>query len=450
MKTIIIIISLGLALFIFGACGKYLDVQSNNKLVVPKELDDLQKLLDNVRVMNNNFCSRGEKACDDYFIPENNYKVLNDVEKLDYIWEDSQYNFSNDWSSMYNVVYVANLVLERLSKIDRNEQNATKWDGIKGAALFFRANSYLSLLWTYSKAYQQNTAETDLGIVLRETSDFNVKSVRASVKDSYKKVIADLETSMSLLSMEPDHVVQPSKLAVYGSLARAHLSMRQYDMASKYADLYLQRRNGLLDYNSSNEVKLTAAFPFSLFNKETTFYMELKASVLTNVYSNIDSMLYRSYDSNDLRRQAYYKVLNNVINFKGQYSGSALLFGGVATDEMYLIRAECLTRAGKLAEAQADLNKLLATRYKAGTFKPYLLLAGEDLLQLILTERRKELVYRGLRWMDIKRLNLEGQEIILKRVVDGKEYKLVPNENRYALPLPTDVVRIAGISQNPR
>ncbi|GAA0884988.1 hypothetical protein GCM10009120_35870 [Sphingobacterium siyangense subsp. cladoniae] len=450
MKTIIISITLGFATLIFGACDKYLDVQSNNKLVVPKELDDLQKLLDNVRVMNNNFCSRGEKACDDYFIPESNYKALNDVEKLDYIWEDSQYNFSNDWSSMYNVVYIANLVLERLDKIDRNEQNAAKWDGIKGAALFFRANSYLSLLWTYAKAYEQNTAETDLGIVLRETSDFNVKSVRASVDDSYRKVITDLEASISLLPLESDHVVQPSKPAVYGVLARAYLSMRQYDLALKYAELYLQGRNELLDYNNSNEVKLTASFPFSLFNKETTFYMELKATILSNAYSNIDSVLYRSYDSNDLRKQAYFKVLNNVINFKGQYSGSALLFGGVATDEIYLIRAECLARAGKLVEAQADLNKLLATRYKAETYKPYLLTEAREVLKVILSERRKELVYRGLRWIDIKRLNLEGQEIVLKRIVDGKEYRLVPNENRYALPLPADIVRIAGIPQNPR
>ncbi|MCS4229120.1 RagB/SusD family nutrient uptake outer membrane protein [Sphingobacterium sp. BIGb0165] len=450
MKTIIIIITLGFATLIFGACDKYLDVQSNNKLVVPKELDDLQKLLDNVRVMNNNFCSRGEKACDDYFIPESNYKALNDVEKLDYIWEDSQYNFSNDWSSMYNVVYIANLVLERLDKIDRNEQNAAKWDGIKGAALFFRANSYLSLLWTYAKAYQQNAAETDLGIVLRETSDFNVKSVRASVEDSYRKVITDLEASILLLPLEPNHVVQPSKPAVYGVLARAYLSMRQYDLALKYVELYLQVRNELLDYNNSNEVKLTASFSFSLFNKETTFYMELKATILSNAYSNIDSVLYRSYDSNDLRKQAYFKVTANTVNFKGQYSGSALLFGGVATDEMYLIRAECLARAGKLVEAQADLNKLLATRYKAGTYKSYLLTDTGEVLKVILSERRKELVYRGLRWMDIKRLNLEGQEIILKRVVDGKEYRLVPNENRYALPLPADIVRIAGIPQNPR
>lgn len=450
MKAILIIITLSVAILIFGACDKYLDVQSNNKLVVPKELDDLQKLLDNVRIMNNNFCSRGEKACDDYFVPEINYKALNDVEKLDYIWEDSQYNFSNDWSSMYNVVYIANLVLERIDKIDRNEQNAAKWDGVKGAALFFRANSYLSLLWTYAKAYQQNTAETDLGIVLRETSDFNVKSVRASVDDSYKKVVADLETSISLLPLEPDHVVQPSKLAVYGVLARAHLSMRQYDLALKYADLYLQRRNELLDYNNSNEVKLTAAFPFSLFNKETTFYMELKPTILSNAYSNIDSVLYRSYDSNDLRKQAYFKLTANTVNFKGQYSGSTLLFGGVATDEIYLIRAECLARAGKLVEAQADLNNLLATRYKARTYKPYILTESGEVLKVILSERRKELVYRGLRWMDIKRLNLEGQEIVLKRLVDGKEYRLLPNENRYALPLPADIVRIAGIPQNPR
>jgi len=108
-----------------------------------------------------------------------------------------------------------------------------------------------------------------------------------------------------------------------------------------------------------------------------------------------------------------------------------------------------MARTGYLVEAQADLNTLLATRYKAGTFRPYQLTVTADVLDLILKERRKELIFRGLRWMDIKRLNLEGANIVQRRFLDGKEYRLEPNANRYALPLPDDIIRVTGMEQNP-
>ena len=64
-------------------------------------------------------------------------------------------------------------------------------------------------------------------------------------------------------------------------------------------------------------------------------------------------------------------------------------------------------------------------------------------------ERRKELIFRGLRWIDIKRLNLEGANIEQRRFLDGKEYILEPNSNRYALPLPDDIIRLTWMEQNP-
>jgi starch-binding outer membrane protein, SusD/RagB family len=55
---------------------------------------------------------------------------------------------------------------------------------------------------------------------------------------------------------------------------------------------------------------------------------------------------------------------------------------------------------------------------------------------------------RGLRWIDIKRLNKEGAGIVLKRLIGDKTYTLQPNDPRYALPLPADIILNTGMQQN--
>ena len=97
-----------------------------------------------------------------------------------------------------------------------------------------------------------------------------------------------------------------------------------------------------------------------------------------------------------------------------------------------------------------DLNALLTSRFKQGTFQPYNATNPQDALQLILEERRKELVCRGLRFTDLRRLNKEGAGIMLSRVVNSKTYQLAPNDLRYTLPIPNDAIEGSLIVQNPR
>ena len=66
-----------------------------------------------------------------------------------------------------------------------------------------------------------------------------------------------------------------------------------------------------------------------------------------------------------------------------------------------------------------------------------------------MVERRKELTKRGVRWIDIKRVNKEGANIILKRVEDEGVYTLLPDANFYALPIPDDIIKQTGMPQNP-
>ncbi|MBN8856731.1 MAG: RagB/SusD family nutrient uptake outer membrane protein, partial [Sphingobacteriales bacterium] len=72
-------------------------------------------------------------------------------------------------------------------------------------------------------------------------------------------------------------------------------------------------------------------------------------------------------------------------------------------------------------------------------------------LDTILVERRKELPFRGVRWTDLRRLNLEGRTITLTRVLNGTTYQLPPNSKLYTLPIPPDVIIFnPNMKQNPR
>ncbi|MNT13620.1 SusD family protein [compost metagenome] len=94
---------------------------------------------------------------------------------------------------------------------------------------------------------------------------------------------------------------------------------------------------------------------------------------------------------------------------------------------------------------------MLKKRYKNTVpYIPITAVSKEDAIAKILIERRKELVWRGLRWSDIKRLNKIGSEITLKRILNGTDHVLLPNDPRYALPIPDDEIVRSGIDQNLR
>src|SRR5690606_29129014 len=139
------------------------------------------------------------------------------------------------------------------------------------------------------------------------------------------------------------------------------------------------------------------------------------------------------------------------VKFVGSYTGGRELFAGLAVDEVYFIKIESLARMGRGIEALDSLNEFLKMRHSVQFFEPLHLEDPDEILHAILTERRKQLVFRGIRWMDLKRLNVERRfESILERRVNDKVYVLQPRSPRYVLPLPNDVVMIGGLKQNPR
>lgn len=433
------------------SCKKFLEERPDRKLVVPKTIADLQSILDNARIheQDPNSC---ERSSDNFYITSDNYDALFFQEdKNAYIWSGSYLlvpGALNEWGYMYQNIFLANSVLEAYEDIQIADADADDAASVKGMALFVRGRALYNALAQWAKAYDESTADQDLGVSLRKTPNFTDATTRATNRQCYDQVLEDLKESGELLPVTSIHPVRPSKAAAYAMLARVYLSMRKYDSAYLYADKSLALKSDLLDFNDITNTAIT--YPMTRFNKEVIYDSWMMPSPLLNIpRSKTDSILFQSYAANDLRRSVYFLVgTDGAAGFRASYSGSNTGFSGLATDEVYLIRAECLARKGNTVPAMNDLNLLLAKRWKAGTFNPFTANNPEEALEIILRERRKELLLRGLRWTDIKRLNKEGYNIIPKRIVHGQEYTLTPNERRYALPIPEDVIAMTGMQQN--
>lgn len=435
------------------SCQEFLDVKPNKQQAIPSErLENLQLLLDNTGVMNSGYPSAGEIAADNFYIDWKDWNALSEaISRNAYIWEDDVFNESdrNDWTLPYRAVFYANLVLEGAEKLEpKDARSQNLWNNIKGSALFFRAHAFYQLLQIFAAPFDPATANNQPGIALRLNSDLNIKSVRASVLDSYNQVIDDLKEAIPLLPISPAYKTRPSRPAAFALLARTYLVMGEYELALKYADECLQHYSTLLDYN---EVNVESSNPIPRFNDEVIFHCNLTfRQALRYPVCKVDTLLYASYAPTDLRKAVLFIAnAGNDIEFRGSYYGSSLLFCGIATDEVYLIRSECYARKGELAKAMQDLNTLLEKRHRLGQYTPKIANTQKEALAIILQERRKELMFRGLRWTDLRRLNKEAIfEKTLERILNDKKFTLVPNSSQYVFELPIKVVESSGMEQN--
>lgn len=434
-------------------CNKkeYLDEKPDTSLLIPATLEDLRALLDNDAVMSETPVL-GELSADNYYINNINfYQSLRPKEKNAYVWAPDIYNDEGavgDWNKPYEQVFYANVVLEKLHAMPSSTQNTKNWNELKGAACFIRAFAFHNLAQVFCPAYDQNISpvENSLGIPLRLASDITKRYERATVQDTYNQIRTDLQIATELLPNEvpTNHRNRPSKPAAYALLARVKMDMRQYDSALYFANQSLNLYNILLNYNGAT---------FDLKNPELLYQSYLLSS--TNVLRAfvtpciVDSTLYRSYAANDLRRTAYYLGNPQAPNLKIGYSAIVFMFSGLATDELYCIKAECLARTGNFNEGINVINQLLEKRWINGSFIPLTATDSTDAMTKILAERRKELAFRGLRWSDIRRFNKENANITLTRTLNSVNYSLAPDDSKYILPIPPDVIRLSGISPNP-
>lgn len=459
--------SLLLTLFIFllnSSCEKYVDIKKSSAQALIQTADDCQLVLDNYTNMNTGYPSDGEVSADDYYISDAGYlsSSLTDADRGLYTWSSNAVRpvALPQWQSPYKVIYHSNLVLETTEKL-KGSADQTILNNLKGQALFFRAYAFFQVTQLYTKPYTTVTATQDLGIPLRLSSDINGKSDRGTLQQTYSQIIGDLKEAIDLLPLTSVVATRPNKVATYAMLSRVYLSMEDYTEALSNANLVLKYNSQLIDFNTLNK---TSSTPFSpRFNKEVIFHSItasvpiLNPSSATANVAKIDLALVASYSANDLRGQIFLKANSGThtgsFRFTGNYepATSATLFNGLAVDEMYLIRAECYARSGNISSAMTDLNTLLRTRWATNTYVDMTASNADEALTKVLIERRKELLMRGQRWNDLRRLNKDSRFAkTLTRTINGTTYTLPPNDVRYTLLIPSEVIINSSIPQNTR
>lgn len=448
-------VTLLLGALLAGLSCKKLDQIHTNAVDTPQTLADIQQLLDNHDLLGR---AQGLSviSADEVIIPDHFLHQLALRERNAYLWAKDVYPNDNavpDWDVPYQQLQCANVVLEVLPKIATdNKQLRT---ALEGAAYFTRAYACYNLVQVFANTYDSATACCVPGIPVPQQSGMSTSGHRLPLKEVYTHIINDLHRAARLLPPLPQTLYpnRPSAVAAYALLSRVYLGMRWYGKAAQYADSCLLRYDTLMDYNALDTLSRE---PFSGSNPEVLYQSQLfkeydlrvglRAGIVV-----IDSILYGSYAPHDLRRVLFFKTnAQGMPVFKSSYFESGFPFTGLALDEIYLIRAECFARANNPAAAMEWLNRLLVKRWRKNYFDSLEADTAEEALQLILKERAKELVLRGLRWSDLRRLNKENFGITLRRHSGGKEYVLPPDSKRYVMPIPDYEIRLTGMEQNPR
>lgn len=444
--------------FFHTSCMKeFLDQKRDITQVIPAKLEDYQHLLDHSDMHGFTSYLLGEVGSDDYYVLGDQWSVISvPAQKNAYVWAADIYEGEpgDDWNRGYQKILNANFVLEGASEIGESPNNKSLRDAVLGTAYFHRGANLFMLAQLFCKQYESATSNQDLGLPLRTTSNINVRYQRSNLEETYQQLIADLERAEALLPITVPVNTRPSRTAASAMLANVKLQMGDYEAALSHANAALSITSGITNFNTVNTA---ANAPFPLYgqgNPEIIFYNHFtNPTILAQSRLIIDSLLYASYLTHDLRKKAYFRLLNNRYTFKGHYSGiTAFMFSGLTTPEMYLVQAECYTRLGELGDAVSSLNTLLQNRFNPQYFMPISDdISQRELLELVLSERRKELIFRGRRWHDLKRLSVDPDSAKpLKRILDGTEYTLPIGSPRWVWPIPPDAIHQGGYTQNER
>lgn len=455
MKTKYCVILLILLSFItFNGCNRFLDVEPEGRLI-------LSKLQDYELLLNGDGLSRADYQVTDFMSDD-----MDDLTSLYanpsigiriYLWKDEfDLNISESpvfWGAAYAGIYGYNVVINEVENASTG--TSAEKQKLKAEALVRRAFDYLWLINLYAKPYNTLTAETELAVPYVTSSDIGDQiPERATVSFIYKKIIEEIKDAIPYLpATNSSNKFRGSVNSAYSILARTYYYMSDYSQASRYADLALSEPNtSLLDYNT---IKKQEELPLISISKQEIYARNFSLT-FPRTGGIVSADLLGLLKNEDLRSSLFYR-LTGMATFPDR--GSVIFINpvpgkisfGTSVPEMKLIIAEAAARNNNPSVALEQLNGLRKARIAVASYSALSSSDRETILQWILTERRLELAFRGVRWMDMRKLDSEHRMPTIKRLdFNGKTIAtLAPNSPKYTLKIPASVLHFnPGMIQN--
>ena len=412
-----------------------------------------------------------------------------EYESKDAMFRWSSYMFWNDdrgdgdkpafYQYPYQGIGSCNVVLDFLDQMEGDEDQR---EHLRGEVLALRAYYYFHLVNFFGLPYNSTigSPEENLGVPLQLTSSVvENPSPRNTVQEVYEQIIGDMTRGYQLMVEHPRQgdINRIGPVAVAAMLSRVYLYMEDWDQTIAYADTVLRQKSALLDLNDVTLPDLTSStnVPVTVFDPSGSDEIIWARQYGATVYSPSNSgdvvmpwatsedlceSLFQGYtatnvattpggSTTDLRAYFFFRWtrMNDgtyYIMYPDKPMDSQRTVNGrtqgIRTAEIYLNRAEAYIRKAMeegnesyLQNALNDLNFLREHRYM--NYTPLEMQSAEELLDVCLSERRKELAGEmNHRWFDIRRCHLTYDHTTFAHI--GEEETVTLNENLYALPIP--------------
>jgi starch-binding outer membrane protein, SusD/RagB family len=368
--------------------------------------------------------------------------LINSFRYKDRTAEKSNINYF--WEMSYKIIYGANVAI---SMADLKGSDPLT-DQLKGESYFLRAYATHNLVRFFAKPYNVANRQAP-GVILREDKLDNMPKARATLEETYNYIIKSLKTAEELMGDEMpserqnDNHKFAGKEAVRALLSRVYLYKNEPDSCIMYADQVIESgaftletpesypgyfasaKNGsesiwLIPYNPVDD-QIEGSVASMIYNGNNCWAEEGATTSL------MEDMGFGTAMMDADQRWKYIltdvSVVKNGINmyyiskFSGQ-DGSPTLSSPVflRLAEVYLNRAEAYAKNGDVPAAVADINEIRTNRIippEGSAIGDYLLNDGsvtsDEILDLVLKERRIELAFEGHRIFDLLR---NGKDIV--------------------------------------
>jgi SusD family. len=440
MKAYILIAG---AMISLTACNKQLDTSPSD--AVPEEI--VLKTVDNLNAL-----SEGTWAAmmDDYYgniFGNPGFKTIalvseamgNDVAlittKYSYapVYRFTQMNdktqsrLSAIWNQLYKIINNNNIII---ANVDKVTGDATAKQVLKGQALALRAHIYLTIASFYQFSYLKDSLAKTAPIYTTPTTDTTRGNPKASLKAIYELIFSDLLEAKGLLAgYQRTAKYKIDADVVNGLLARAYLNTGRWLLAAAAADEALKNyplmppadySKGFNDVNNSEWIWGHPEIPSQSDGSYSFHFLDVSSPSAYYYSFMADPFFGEFFENGDIRKTLFSWDGNpgreghlqyKKFKFRADQTGDLVL---MRSAEAYLIKAEGYARDNQVAEGAAALNALRSAR-GAASFNP-VGATKEQLIEAILTERRKELWGEGFALADIIRNQLP---VVRKPYVDG-------------------------------
>lgn len=452
---------------IFCSCEDFLEEKSQDQ-IIPDKVQDISelifgelvyrdiKMLTKFDVMSDDITSRWIQ------LPYGNSNGFREDLYQYFIWQkdveyasDGEFVADEAYGKLYADIVLCNSIEDILADLKGTESEKKN---ALAETYFFRAWSYFDLANIYSTPYvDEATSETALCVPVNNGTGIGAeKFYRSTQREVFNIIERDIENAVKYFeeANTVPTVYRPNYKAACVLATRIYLYEKKYDKVIEYANKieginnlysmkeYVDTYGVIADLKSQDYSRSGHVHFINKNNREIVFsYQDEYETSSLSPTTRTSGMYFPSndllslYEENDLRRKVYFDEEGYIT--KQAHNARSIYPTNLKLTEALLNRAEAYAYIDA-TKAKEDLELLRLNRFSSVEEMPEI---SGDILEAVKLERRRELCFEGIRWMDLRRWGMPQivHEYYLEDNARKAVYTLQEGDPAYTFRLPESV-----------